>query len=75
MVEWLAREELRMFARGVTGRVEGDAAVQMAEHGIDLVNKMISLLRKNTLLRLIAEGDVVGKDGSKPARRGPLRRS
>lgn len=75
MVEWLAREELRLFARGVTGRVEGDEAVQMAEHGIDLVNEMISLLRKNTLLRLIAEGDVAGKDASKPARGAPRRRS
>ncbi len=58
MVEWLAREELRLFARGVTGRVTGQAAVDLAEHGIDLVNQIIAQLRKNTLLRLIGEGNV-----------------
>lgn len=69
MVEWLAREELRVFSRGVTGRVEGQAAVDMAEHGIDVVNQVIAVLRKNTLLRLIAEGDIGG-----PAKRGAKRR-
>lgn len=70
MVEWLAREELRVFSRGVTGRVEGQAAVDMAEHGIDVVNQMIAVLRKNTLLRLIAEGDIgpTAKRGSKRRR-------
>ena len=67
MVEWLAREELRLFTKGVAGRVTGEAAVDMAERAIDLVGQIIVQLRKNTLLRLIAEGDV------EPARRGRKR--
>lgn len=57
-VRWLAREELRMFAHGVTGRVEAPAASRMAEHGIEIVNDLIALLRKTTLLRYIAQGNL-----------------
>lgn len=66
MVDWLAREELRLFSRGVTGRVTGQAAVDMAEQGIELVNQFIGVLRRNTILRLIAEGDVTGKPKRRP---------
>ncbi len=55
---WLAREELRIFARGVTGKVDAATATRMAEQGIELVNEMIAIIRKATLLRYIAEGNV-----------------
>lgn len=71
MVEWLAREELRLFTRGVAGRVKGADAVAMAEQGIDVLNKILGLLRKNTLLKFIAEGNV---PESKPKRRPRGRR-
>ena len=58
MVRWLAREELRLFARGVTGRVEPEEAVRMAEAGIEILNRLIAVLRKSFLLRYIAEGNV-----------------
>jgi len=57
-VRWLAREELRMFTRGVAGRVDAEAASRMAEQGIEIVNELIGLLRKATLLRYIAEGNL-----------------
>jgi DNA-binding transcriptional MerR regulator len=57
-VRWLAREELRMFTHGLTGRVTPEVSARMAEAGINGVNQMLTLLRKNTLLRYIAEGNV-----------------
>ena len=64
MVDWLAREELRLFSRGVTGKVTGQAAVDLAEQGIELGDQLVGLLRRKTILRLIAEGDV----GAQPER-------
>jgi DNA-binding transcriptional MerR regulator len=57
-VRWLAREELRMFARGVTGNVDAQTTSAMAEQGIEIVNDLIALLRRRTLLRYIAEGNL-----------------
>ncbi len=57
-VRWLAREELRIFTQGVAGRLDVETVARMAERGIDLVGRMLLLLRKGTLLRYIAEGNV-----------------
>ena len=57
-VQALAREELHLFTRGITGRVDTDRARRMAEDGITIVNQLIALLRKRALLRYIAEGNV-----------------
>ena len=65
-VRWLAREELRMFAHGVTGRVDAEVASGMAEQGIEIVNELIALIRKATLLRYIAEGNVPEADAPAP---------
>jgi DNA-binding transcriptional MerR regulator len=65
-LRWLAREELRMFARGVAGKVDAEKAASMAEAGIDLVNQMIALLRRGILLRYIAEGNVPAAEGAPP---------
>lgn len=62
-VRWLAREELRMFAQRVTGRVAPGVSARMAEAGINVVNQMLGLLRKATLLRYIAEGNVPAREG------------
>ncbi len=67
LVRWLAREELRLFTQGVTGRVDAETSVRMAEDGINYVNQMLALLRKATLLRYIAEGNV---PSTEPARGG-----
>ena len=74
-VRWLAREELRIFARGVAGRVDRETASRMAEDGIDIVNELIGLMRKATLLRYIAEGNLPDAGAAAPpqarAGRGP----
>jgi DNA-binding transcriptional MerR regulator len=57
-VRWLGREELRLFTQGVAGRVDAETTARMAERGIDIVGQMLVLLRKATLLRFIAEGNV-----------------
>ena len=72
-VEALAREELHLFTRGITGRVDGERARRMAEDGITMVNQLIALLRKRTLLRYIAEGNVP-RPSSRRARRARARR-
>jgi DNA-binding transcriptional MerR regulator len=57
-VQWLAREELRVFSHGVTGKVATEPTARMAEAGINLVNQMIGLLRKATILRYVAAGNL-----------------
>lgn len=61
-IRWLAREELRLFTHGVTGRVPADVSARMAEAGINGINQMMTLLRKSRLLRYIAEGNVPAAD-------------
>jgi DNA-binding transcriptional MerR regulator len=58
MVQWLARQELRLFSSGVAGKVDGEAARDMAQRGIEGVGRFLPLLRERILLRLIAEGNV-----------------
>src|SRR5581483_551225 len=74
-IRWLAREELRMFTRGVTGRVDGERSAAMAEAGIELVNEMIAVLRKSILLRYIAEGNVPEDERDREVERGGARRA
>jgi DNA-binding transcriptional MerR regulator len=62
LIRWLAREELRLFSRGVTGKVDTETSAHMAEEGITAVGLMIAELRKATLLRFIAEGNVPSAD-------------
>jgi predicted deacetylase len=56
-VRWLAREELRMFTSGTTGKTRNEELVQMAEAGITHVNQLLGLLRRATLLRYIADAN------------------
>jgi DNA-binding transcriptional MerR regulator len=62
LIRWLAREELRLFAHGVTGRVDTETSAHMAEEGITAIGLLIAELRKATLLRFIAEGNVPDAD-------------
>lgn len=64
-VRWLAREELRVFSHGVAGRVNVESSVEMAESGIGLMNQIIALFRKATILRYIAAGNLAEADGAK----------
>jgi DNA-binding transcriptional MerR regulator len=57
-VQWLAREELRVFSHGVTGKVATEPTARMAEAGINLVNQILGLLRKATILRYVAVGNL-----------------
>jgi hypothetical protein len=58
MIRWLAREELQQFSRGIAKRVDADTSATMAEVGIDTINEMLGLLRRETLLRFVADGNV-----------------
>jgi hypothetical protein len=58
MIRWLAREELQQFSRGIATRVDAETSATMAEVGIDAVNEMLGLLRRETLLRFMADGNV-----------------
>lgn len=58
MVQWLARQELRIFSKGVVGKVGTDQARAMAQRGIDGLNRILVLLREATLLRYISEGNL-----------------
>ncbi len=58
LVQWLARQELRVFSGGVAGKVDAEAARHMAQRGIEGVGRFLLLLRERVLLRYIAEGNV-----------------
>lgn len=58
MVEWLAREQLRLFTRQVTGRVDHEAARRMAEVGLECVPRLTALLHEAALRRRIASGNL-----------------
>jgi DNA-binding transcriptional MerR regulator len=64
-VRWLAREELRIFSHGVAGRVDVETSAQMAESGINLVNQILGLFRKATILKYVAAGNVA--EAAEPA--------
>jgi len=69
MIRWLAREELRSFGRGIAGHLDAAASASMAEVGIDALNEMLALLRRETLRRFIFEGNVPGVDSSASSER------
>jgi len=68
-VRWLAREELRLFTHGVTGRVDTETSARMAEAGINLLNQLIGLVRKATILRYISTGNIAEPTAPSPAPR------
>lgn len=57
-VRWLAREELRSFSHGVAGKVDVATSVKMAESGVNLINQILGLFRKATILRYVAAGNL-----------------
>jgi DNA-binding transcriptional MerR regulator len=63
-MRWLAHAELRRFAHGVAGRVPAERAARMGEQGIELVNQLLGLLRKETLLRYVATGNAPDEIGA-----------
>jgi DNA-binding transcriptional MerR regulator len=68
-VRWLAREELRTFSHGVAGRVDLETSIQMAESGVNLINQIIALFRKATILRFIAAGNLADREDPRPSER------
>lgn len=57
VIEVLARQEVRLFSRSVTGKMSSDEMVNMAETGINLLNNFIGLLRKRMILKIGRELD------------------
>jgi DNA-binding transcriptional MerR regulator len=57
MAEWLAREQLRIFTRQVTGRVPPGVAHKMAEAGLRCVPRLTRLFHEAMLLKLLATGN------------------
>ena len=54
----------------MTGKVDNGASAAMAEAGITLMNEIIALLRKTTLLRYIADGNVPASTSDAPVASG-----
>jgi DNA-binding transcriptional MerR regulator len=69
MISWLAREELRLFTRQIAARIPSEQAAQMAEVGIETINQILALLRRETLLRYVAEGNLPQDEAGKPGGR------
>ena len=61
IMDILAKREIRIFANKVTGKVPEDEAAKMAEIAIPLLNSLIGLLRKQSIVRAVREyGPVEG---------------
>lgn len=56
MVRWLAREELRIFTRGVAGKTSAEEMTRMLEAATAIVNQMIGVLHASMILRFVASG-------------------
>jgi DNA-binding transcriptional MerR regulator len=65
-VNWLAREELRIFTRNVTGKVDAERAREMAQRGVEILNRILCLVHENAILRLAAEGNVQDSSAEEP---------
>jgi len=55
IMDILAKREIRIFANKVTGKVSEDEAAKMAEIAIPLLNSLIGLLRKQSIVRAVRE--------------------
>ena len=53
----LAKRELQLVASKVTGKVSEDEAAKMADIAIPLLNNLIGLLRKQSIVRVVREYD------------------
>ncbi|GAB4351837.1 MAG: hypothetical protein Kow0099_36030 [Candidatus Abyssubacteria bacterium] len=62
-IEVLARQEVRLFSRAVTGKMPFDDMVRMAETGINLLNTLIGILRKRLILKISREVNTERPDG------------
>jgi DNA-binding transcriptional MerR regulator len=67
-VDWLAREEVRLFTGYVNGRVEAETSWRMAEKGIDVVGRWLVLLHERRLLRWMAEAGAPAPSASRSRR-------
>lgn len=57
LIEVLARKEVTVFSKSVTGRLSFDEMTTMAENGINLLNTIIGILRKRLILKVSRELD------------------
>ncbi len=57
MIEVMAKQEVRMFSRAVTGKMSSEQMTEMAENGVNLMNTVIGLLRKRMILEYSREPD------------------
>ncbi len=57
LIEVLAKQEVAIFSRSVTGRLSFEEMRMMAENGINLLNSLIGILRKRMILKVSRELD------------------
>jgi len=55
IIDVLAKREIQIFANKVTGKISEDEAATMAEIAIPLLNSLIGLLRKQSIVRAVRE--------------------
>ncbi len=75
MVRWLVGEEVRVFARGVTGKTDPQHSTAMAEAAIELLNQLIGVLRTSFLLRRIGAENLLAAPPRPPKTRPITRRN
>ena len=55
LIDVLVRKEMQIFATRLTGKTSDDEALRLAETGVQLLNTLIGLLRKQSIVRIIRE--------------------
>ena len=55
VVEWLTREEVKLFSRLLADKVDDASVRSMAEVGVEVGNRVLGLMREARILRRIAD--------------------
>lgn len=55
VIDWLTGEEIKIFTRALTGRVDFEGARLMAEEGIDVVNRLLGLMHERRILQRLTD--------------------
>ena len=63
-VEWLTKQEMRIFLQGTAGHVDEAQAIDMAERGVSVINDLLSQLRTRAVLRKLGERRRVANDNA-----------
>ncbi|MBI5114970.1 hypothetical protein HZA56_00690, partial [Candidatus Poribacteria bacterium] len=55
LIEVLAKQEVTVFSKAVTGKLSFDEMTTMAETGVNLINTLLGILHRRSILKVSRE--------------------